>query len=224
MTAVAIVAFLYGRRYVAFGWLWYVGTLVPVIGFVQVGEQAMADRYTYIPYIGLFVAIVWGIADLLENFAFLRKLPPALAVAMVVILGSCMSWTNYQIQTWRDVQTHLLHALDVEPDNWNMLNNYGVWLWKEARERDIEAAKAEAKGDREARGGGRATWKRRRHVTRRPWRQRRHATRRPWSSKTTPSRSGSTASPHAQAATDIHSDLGYAYSRRPRPRQGRVRI
>ena len=73
LTALAIVAFMYGRRYLAFGWFWYVGTLVPVIGFVQVGEQAMADRYTYIPYIGLFVAVVWAVADLLENFAFVRR-------------------------------------------------------------------------------------------------------------------------------------------------------
>ena len=151
LTAVAVVAFIYGRRYLAFGWFWYVGTLVPVIGFVQVGEQSMADRYTYIPYIGLFVAVVWAVADLRANFAFVRKLTPALAVAMAIILGSWISWTNYQIQTWRDVQTHLLHALDVEPDNWNMLNNYGVWLWKEAQERDVEAAQAEAKGDREVR-------------------------------------------------------------------------
>ena len=65
LTAVAVAAFFYGRRYATFGWFWYVGTLVPVIGLVQVGEQAMADRYTYIPYIGLFVAIVWAAADLL---------------------------------------------------------------------------------------------------------------------------------------------------------------
>ena len=74
LTAVAIAAFFYGRRYVTFGWLWYVGTLVPVIGFVQVGEQGYADRYTYIPYIGLFVAIVWAIADLLDRFRSLRRL------------------------------------------------------------------------------------------------------------------------------------------------------
>ncbi len=68
LSAVALAAFFLGRRYITFGWLWYVGILVPVIGFVQVGEQAMADRYTYIPYVGLFVAIVWAIGDLMDSF------------------------------------------------------------------------------------------------------------------------------------------------------------
>src|SRR5208283_868752 len=103
--AVAIAGLFYGRRYLTFGWFWYVGTLVPVIGLVQVGEQSMADRYTYIPYIGLFVAIVWGVADLLERFRMPRRMAAAsCTLAMVVILGSWISWTNHQVQTWRDVQ------------------------------------------------------------------------------------------------------------------------
>jgi len=53
--------------YLATGWLWYIGTLVPVIGIVQVGDQAMADRYTYIPLIGLFIMVAWGVPDLLNN-------------------------------------------------------------------------------------------------------------------------------------------------------------
>src|ERR1035441_7992824 len=56
--------FARSRPYLLVGWLWYLGTLVPVIGLVQVGDQAWADRYTYLPLIGLFVAIVWGAADL----------------------------------------------------------------------------------------------------------------------------------------------------------------
>jgi tetratricopeptide (TPR) repeat protein len=151
LTVAAVVAFIHGRRYLPFGWLWYVGTLVPVVGFVQVGEQAMADRYTYIPYIGLFVAIVWAVAELLEKFAFQRRaLAPAATLAMVVILGSWTSWTNYQVQTWRDVPAHLRHSLDVEPDNWNMLNNYGVRLWTQAQDEEFEAVKAEAAGDLQA--------------------------------------------------------------------------
>ena len=139
LTAVAVAAFFHGRRYVTFGWLWYVGTLVPVIGFVQVGEQAMADRYTYIPYIGIFVVIVWAVGDVLEKFASpRRRLAPAVALAMVVLLGSWTSWTNCQIQTWRDRETHLLHALEVEPDNWNMLNNFGVHLWKQSQKQDAK--------------------------------------------------------------------------------------
>ena len=77
LTCAAIAAFFYGRRYVTFGWLWYVGTLVPVIGFVQVGEHAMADHYTYIPYVGLFVAIVWAIAEVLDRLPPLRRIVDA---------------------------------------------------------------------------------------------------------------------------------------------------
>ena len=61
ITAVALRA--RNRRYLAVGWLWFLGSLVPMIGLVQVGEQAMADRYAYIPFIGLFLMIVWLIAD-----------------------------------------------------------------------------------------------------------------------------------------------------------------
>ena len=57
------------RRYLGMGWFWFLGTLVPVIGMVQVGMQALADRYTYIPYIGLAVVISWGLADLAGSFA-----------------------------------------------------------------------------------------------------------------------------------------------------------
>ena len=55
------------RPYLVVGWLWYLGTLVPVIGLVQVGDQAWADRYTYLPLIGLFVAVVWGVSDLVAG-------------------------------------------------------------------------------------------------------------------------------------------------------------
>jgi len=190
LTGVAIVAFIHGRRYLTFGWFWYVGTLVPVIGFVQVGEQSMADRYTYLPYIGLFVAIVWAVADLCEEFAFVRRLTPGVALATAVVLASWMSWTNYQIQTWRDVQSQLLHALDVEPDNWNMLNNYGVWLWKEAQEDDLKAAKAEADGNVEEA---------------KEWREKAVAMKNDAKSQWM---HGIATRP---GATDIHSNLGFAY-------------
>jgi tetratricopeptide (TPR) repeat protein len=192
LTAVAIAAFFYGRHYVTFGWFWYVGTLVPVIGFVQVGEQGYADRYTYIPFIGLFVAIVWAIAELLDRFSSLRRLlVPVVSLAVVAIVGVWICWTNYQIQTWRDVKTHLLHALDVEPDNWNMLNNYGVWLWKQAQEQDVSAAKAEAEGDLQTATACRQQAFALKDKAMSQWNH------------------GITARP---TATDIHSNLGYAYS------------
>ena len=145
LSAVAIAAFFLGRRYVTFGWLWYVGILVPVIGFVQVGEQRWADRYTYVSYVGLFVAIVWSIADLMDRFPQWRRwLQCTAAGGMICILASWIPWTNYQTQTWHDRERHLRHALTVEPDNWNMLNNLGVHLWKSAQDEDRLAAQAES--------------------------------------------------------------------------------
>ena len=64
------------RRYLLTGWLWFLGTLVPVIGLVQVGDQAMADRYAYIPLIGIFVMIAWGAADLADSSQIGLTRPP----------------------------------------------------------------------------------------------------------------------------------------------------
>jgi tetratricopeptide (TPR) repeat protein len=86
----ALVLWARRRRYLAVGWFWYLGTLVPVIGLVQVGSQAMADRYTYLPYIGLFIALTWGAADLAARWpARLRSvvLPAALLLGMWLPLG-----------------------------------------------------------------------------------------------------------------------------------------
>jgi tetratricopeptide (TPR) repeat protein len=94
------------------GWLWFLGTLVPVIGLVQVGRQAMADRYTYIPSIGLFVAIVWGIAGLVGE----RRAVLATAAAVVIALLVAGTWM--QAGTWRDSVTLYRHALAVTPDNY----------------------------------------------------------------------------------------------------------
>ena len=71
--------------YLAVGWLWFAGTLVPVIGIVQVGSQAMADRYTYIPLIGLFVMAAWGIPELLKNWRYRKE---ALFASSALILMS----------------------------------------------------------------------------------------------------------------------------------------
>ena len=85
--AMSIVAIRAGRRYpyVAVGWLWYVGTLVPVIGIIQVGSQAMADRYTYVPLVGLFIVVAWGAVDLCARWPHRRQvLPVAAGLAIVV--------------------------------------------------------------------------------------------------------------------------------------------
>lgn len=100
------------RKYLIVGWLWFIGTLVPVIGFVQVGAQGAADRYTYIPYIGLGIGLVWFAADLLQNRS--RRLAAVAAAVVLVILGFC---TFSQAGFWRSSETLYLHTIAVTRKN-----------------------------------------------------------------------------------------------------------
>ena len=115
------------RLYLPMGWLWYLGTLIPVIGLVQVGNQAMADRYTYVPLIGLFIAMAWGIPDLIPRGRFRRLVPGMLGGAIVVAL-SVVAWN--QTGYWRDSTTLFTRALAVTEDNWLAWNNLGVTYGK----------------------------------------------------------------------------------------------
>ena len=97
------------------GWFWYLGTLVPVIGLVQVGTQAMADRYTYIPLIGLFIMIAWGVPQALEGWRLRKVALGAAAIGVVmVLLVSARQQTSY----WRGGIQLFEHALEVTSDNW----------------------------------------------------------------------------------------------------------
>ena len=110
ITAAAIM--LWRReRAVLIGWLWFLGVLVPTIGLVQVGLQSMADRYSYLPHIGLFIAIVWGIDALAPR---IRTLTTALAVVAMVAFAGC---TMYQLRYWRDSIALFEHALAVTDHN-----------------------------------------------------------------------------------------------------------
>ncbi|MEW6682265.1 MAG: tetratricopeptide repeat protein [Nitrospirota bacterium] len=102
------------RRYLLVGWLWFLGTLVPVIGMVQIGQQGIADRYTYIPLIGLFIAAVWGLSDLVGAEPWRRR---ALGVvgAGVLAMASVVTWT--QVGYWRDTVTLFEHAVRVTGSN-----------------------------------------------------------------------------------------------------------
>ncbi|OQB53030.1 MAG: TPR repeat-containing protein YrrB [Deltaproteobacteria bacterium ADurb.Bin151] len=109
--------------YLATGWLWYLGTLVPVIGIVHVGPQAMADRYTYISLIGLFMIAAWGVPDLLKQWRYRKE--TLLALAVLIILGlSIKTWT--QVGYWQNSVTLFDHALKVTDDNWLAYNNRGT--------------------------------------------------------------------------------------------------
>jgi Flp pilus assembly protein TadD len=110
------------------GWFWFLGTLVPVIGLVKVGDAAMADRYMYIPSIGIFVAVAFGAQQ------FSKRLPQfVLPSAVVFILVALTCITERQLQYWRNGETIFKHALDVTTDNLNAVLNYGAALDAEGK-------------------------------------------------------------------------------------------
>jgi Flp pilus assembly protein TadD len=119
--SVAVLWFARRRKYLTVGWLWYLGILVPVIGLVQVGSQAMADRYTYLPFIGLFIMIAWGMYELLANWRYRRIALGASALAVLLTLAVC---TRLQLRHWRNNSTLFEHAINVTDDNFVMNNNY----------------------------------------------------------------------------------------------------
>jgi tetratricopeptide (TPR) repeat protein len=113
------------RRYFAMGWFWYLGMLVPVIGLVQVGLQSHADRYTYLPMVGLFVILAWGAAEILEKWPGTKQgvlVTGAIAGAAWV----AVTWT--QIGYWQNSETLFQHAIDVTGDNWAAQYNLGHYL------------------------------------------------------------------------------------------------
>jgi protein O-mannosyl-transferase len=116
LAGITVVALrlLSSHRYVAVGWLWFVGTLVPVIGLVQVGEQAIADRYTYLPSIGLFALIAWALGDLAARQP---RLKPLLASAAAVAVGALLLVTRQQVPYWQTSEALFRHTLAVTRDN-----------------------------------------------------------------------------------------------------------
>jgi Flp pilus assembly protein TadD len=116
--------------YLIVGWLWFLGTLVPVIGLVQVGGQTMADRYFYIPSIGLFIALVFGLADIAER----RRVAPWLCAAIAnVALLVLATLTNAQIHCWRDNFTLFEHALAVAPSSPAVEDSLGYAMQRSGR-------------------------------------------------------------------------------------------
>jgi Flp pilus assembly protein TadD len=112
------------------GWFWYLGTLVPVIGVVQVGEQAMADRYTYLPLIGIFIVVAWGIPELASRW---RIRAPALAVGAALLLAALLAATWIQLGHWRSSEALWTRALEVTSDNWMAHCGLGMALTQQER-------------------------------------------------------------------------------------------
>jgi tetratricopeptide (TPR) repeat protein len=130
--SIAVIRAAPRRPYLLVGWLWYLGTLVPVIGLIQVGDQAMADRYTYIPLIGLFIVVAWGVPELLGRWP-LRIRRIALPAAAGVVILACAIAARAQAQYWEDSTTLWTHALAVTSRNNIAHNNLGVSLAEQGK-------------------------------------------------------------------------------------------
>ncbi len=132
LVAITVMAVYYRRcrPWFLMGWLWYLGTLVPVIGVVKVGVAAIADRYTYLPSIGLFIIVAWAAAELFNRWRYGKLLLTTLAV---VILSAWTVCTWFQVAYWRDDITLYEHTLDVTENNFVMHHNLGVILIDQGR-------------------------------------------------------------------------------------------
>ena len=140
--AVVSVGIIYAvrRRYLVVGWLWYLGTLVPVIGFIQQGSHAIADRFTYLPSIGIFIMVAWGAAELLAPAASIceakrrgwyRKI--GLGIAAGLLFAVLLICTRMQLRHWKNSLTLYEHTLAVTENNYIIHSNYGNALTEEGR-------------------------------------------------------------------------------------------
>lgn len=113
---ISVLAFVWMRRrpHLFVGWFWFLGLLVPVSGLLQAGDQSVADRYTYVPLVGLFILAVWEVAKFAGNNPFVLRAIAGLGVAVVTACGVA---TSRQVQHWQSTQTLFEHAFRVDPDN-----------------------------------------------------------------------------------------------------------
>lgn len=139
VTALAVAARQY--RYVLVGWLWYLGTLVPVIGLVQVGIQSMADRYTYVPSIGLFIVVAWGVPDLLRALPHRRV---AVLSAAAAVISACAITARAQVQYWQDSLTLWEHAAGITPGDAHVETALGSVLSEKGKAAEATALYADA--------------------------------------------------------------------------------
>ena len=129
------------KPYLLVGWLWFLGTLVPVIGMVQVGAASMADRYTYLPSIGVFIMAVWGLVDLLE------KLPERKIVAGTVsslVLAGCLVVTSIQLRYWHSSLQLFWHTIKVTNNNYAAYDCFGKALEEIGKKKEAEQFYADA--------------------------------------------------------------------------------
>ena len=132
LLSITVLCIVVRRRYpfMLMGWLWYVGTLVPVIGLVQVGDQSLADRYTYIPSIGVLVLVIWGAYELTRRWRN-RVMIWSVAGCGAIIL--CVGMTRQQLGYWQDSETLFRHALEVTENNCIARNGLGFALYQKGQ-------------------------------------------------------------------------------------------
>lgn len=118
------------QPYLLVGWLWYLGTLAPVIGFVRIGHHAMADRYTYLPSIGIFIMVVWGIHHMAADSAR-RQLFAGIVFGVTLLVMMVLTWI--QVGWWRDSYTLFTHAISTTGNNWLAYNNLGTDLLRHGK-------------------------------------------------------------------------------------------
>jgi len=120
--SILVIRFSPNRKFLLVGWLWFIGTLVPVIGLVQVGMQQMADHYTYTPLIGLFIIVTWATADIFSSWRYRKIFLSGAATIVLVILSIC---TIFQLRYWRNSMSLFRHAVAVTNYNYICYNNLG---------------------------------------------------------------------------------------------------
>lgn len=141
--ALTVVAIVLAKRkpYFTFGWFYFLGTLVPVIGLVQVGMQAMADRFTYVPMTGLFIALVWGVAELAKSYSIPK---PALVAGIVGSFIGCVATTSHVIPFWTNSKTLFDRMIAVDQNNflahYNLGNFYSRAGDKQAAANEYQAS------------------------------------------------------------------------------------
>jgi tetratricopeptide (TPR) repeat protein len=119
---IALLVIRGARRfpYLPVGWFWFLGTLVPVLGLVQVGDQAMADRYTYVPLTGLFIAAVWGVSELSGRWPTAYRPAAAAGLAMLALFSTV---ARVQSGYWKNNEVLFTHAIELDPGNYAARNN-----------------------------------------------------------------------------------------------------
>jgi Tfp pilus assembly protein PilF len=137
IVSVVAIALRRTRPYLLVGWFWYLGTLVPVIGLVQVGGQTMADRYTYVPSVGIFILVCWAAHDCVKVWGKGREILGFVGISVLVL---CVAATAKQLQYWRNGETLFVHAINVVPDNSIAHAEYAQYLVENSR---FDEAKAE---------------------------------------------------------------------------------